>query len=50
MRVTGSTRHTTKADGSEVTVRFDKDRKVTKVETGMGTGDPAPAGQRGTHR
>ncbi len=37
--------HMTKADGSLVTVKFDKDLKVTKVETGMGAGDPAPAGQ-----
>lgn len=37
--------HMTKADGSQVTVKFDKSLKVTEVETGMGTGDPAPAGQ-----
>jgi hypothetical protein len=37
--------HMTKADGSEVTVKFDKNLAVTKVETGMGTGDPAPAGR-----
>jgi uncharacterized membrane protein YkoI len=37
--------HMTKADGSEVTVKFDKSLKVTGVETGMGKGDPAPAGQ-----
>jgi hypothetical protein len=36
--------HMTKADGSLVTVKFDKNLKVTKVESGMGTGDPAPAG------
>jgi uncharacterized membrane protein YkoI len=36
--------HMTKADGTEVTVKFDKNLKVTKVENGMGTGDPAPAG------
>ena len=42
--------HMTKADGSLVTVKFDKDLKVTKVETGMGAGDPAPAGQPGAHR
>jgi len=41
--------HMTKADGSEVTVKFDKNLKVTKVETGMGTGDPAPAGQPRQH-
>lgn len=34
--------HMTKADGSLVTVKFDKSGNVTKVETGMGTGDPAP--------
>jgi hypothetical protein len=37
--------HMTKADGSPVTVKFDKNLKVLKVETGMGEGDPAPAGQ-----
>lgn len=37
--------HMTKADGSEATVKFDKNLAVTKVETGMGTGDPAPAGK-----
>lgn len=37
--------HMTKADGSLVTVKFDKNLKVIKVETGMGEGDPAPAGQ-----
>lgn len=37
--------HMTKADGSLVTVKFDGNLKVTKVESGMGTGDPAPAGQ-----
>ena len=37
--------HMTKADGSLVTVKFDKNLKVTKVETGMGMGDPAPAGR-----
>jgi len=36
--------HMKKADGSLVTVKFDKDLKVTKVESGMGAGDPAPAG------
>ncbi|MDX6228096.1 MAG: hypothetical protein QOI76_1486 [Frankiales bacterium] len=39
--------HMTKADGSLVTVKFDKNGNVTKVETGMGTGDPAPAGGPG---
>src|SRR5262249_48075381 len=37
--------HMTKADGSLVTVKFDKNLKVTKVESGMGTGDPGPSGQ-----
>ena len=37
--------HMTKADGSLVTVKFDKNLTVTKVESGMGTGDPAPSGQ-----
>lgn len=36
--------HMTKADGSLATVKFDKNLKVTKVESGMGAGDPAPAG------
>jgi hypothetical protein len=39
--------HMTKADGTEVTVKFDKSFAVTKVESGMGTGDPAPAGHPG---
>jgi hypothetical protein len=33
--------HMKKADGTLVTVKFDKNLKVTKVEDGMGTGDPA---------
>ena len=37
--------HMTKADGTLVTVKFDKNLAVTKVESGMGTGDPRPAGQ-----
>jgi hypothetical protein len=37
--------HMTKADGSLVTVKFDKNLKVAKVESGMGAGDPRPAGQ-----
>ena len=37
--------HMTKADGSLVTVKFDKNLTVTKVESGMGAGDPGPAGQ-----
>ena len=42
--------HMKKADGSLVTVKFGKDLKVTKVESGMGTGDPAPAGRlQGNH-
>jgi uncharacterized membrane protein YkoI len=36
--------HMKKADGSLVTVKFDKNLKVTKVESGMGAGDPGPAG------
>lgn len=39
--------HMTKSDGTEVTVKFDKNLKVTKVETGMGQGDPAPHGGPG---
>jgi hypothetical protein len=35
--------HMKKADGSLVTVKFDKNLKVTQVESGMGAGDPAPA-------
>lgn len=45
--------HMTKADGTEVTVKFDKNLAVTKVETGMGTGDPAPSGgqnRQGDHQ
>ncbi len=37
--------HMTKPGGSLVTVKFDKNLKVTKVESGMGAGDPGPAGQ-----
>ncbi len=40
--------HMTKADGTEVTVKLDKSFAVTKIETGMGSGDPAPAGRPGT--
>ena len=36
--------HMKRADGSLVTVKFGKNLKVTKVESGMGAGDPAPAG------
>lgn len=37
--------HMTRADGSEVTVKFDQILNVTGVETGMGKGDPAPTGR-----
>lgn len=36
--------HMKKADGTLVTVKFDKSLNVTKVETGMGQGDPGPGG------
>ena len=36
--------HMTKSDGAPVTVKLDKDFNVTKVEDGMGMGDPRPAG------
>jgi hypothetical protein len=36
--------HMTKADGTEVTVKLGSDFAVTKVEDGMGMGDPAPQG------
>jgi len=39
--------HLTKSDGTEATVKFDKNLNVTALETGMGKGDPAPNGQRG---
>lgn len=39
--------HMTKADGTEVTVKFDKNLNVTAVETGMGKGDPASGGPGG---
>lgn len=32
--------HMTKAEGTEVAVKFDKNLAVIKVEAGMGTGDP----------
>ncbi len=35
--------HMKKADGTLVTVKLDADFAVTKVESGMGAGDPAPA-------
>jgi hypothetical protein len=42
--------HMTKSDGTEVTVKFDQNLNVTKVESGMGSGDPAPDGSRHGHR
>ena len=39
--------HMKKADGTLVTVKFDKDLSPTAVEDGMGKGDPAPAGGQG---
>ena len=36
--------HMKKADGILVTVKFGKDLKVIKVESGMGAGDPRPGG------
>jgi hypothetical protein len=39
--------HMTKADGTEVTVKFDKNFTVTAVETGMGKGDPMNGGPHG---
>ncbi|HEX4428637.1 MAG TPA: hypothetical protein VHZ96_05135 [Frankiaceae bacterium] len=39
--------HMTKADGTEVTVKFDKNFKVTSVETGMGKGGPMKGGPGG---
>lgn len=36
--------HMTKSDGSLVTVKFDKNLAVIKVEDGMGAGEPAPNG------
>ena len=39
--------HMTKADGTLVTVKFDKSLAVTKVEQGMGQGDPAQGGPAG---
>ena len=41
--------HMTKADGTEVTVKFDQNLKVTKVESGLGSGDPAPDGGHPGH-
>jgi hypothetical protein len=42
--------HMTKADGTEVTVKLDKNFTVTAVETGMGKGDPRPTGQQSGSR
>jgi hypothetical protein len=39
--------HMKKADGSLVTVKFNKDLSLKGVEDGMGEGDPAPAGAPG---
>ena len=39
--------HMTKADGAEVTVKFDKNLNVTGVETGMGKGDRMTGGPHG---
>ena len=39
--------HLTKADGTEVTVKFDKNLNVTGTETGMGKGDPHTGGPSG---
>lgn len=39
--------HMTKADGSLVTVKFDKNLAVTGVEDGMGAGGPGGPGQGG---
>jgi hypothetical protein len=36
--------HMTKADGTVVTVKFNEDLSLLRVESGMGQGDPAPAG------
>jgi hypothetical protein len=40
--------HMTKADGTPVTVKLDKNFTVTSVESGMGRGDPAPANAGGS--
>jgi hypothetical protein len=39
--------HMTKADGTQVTVKLDKNFAVTAVESGMGKGDPQLAGHGG---
>ena len=36
--------HMTKSDGTKVTVKFDDNLAVVRVEDGMGLGDPAPPG------
>ena len=36
--------HMTKSDGTKVTVKFDENLAVVRVEDGMGLGDPAPPG------
>jgi hypothetical protein len=36
--------HLTKADGTPVTVKFDKNLKELRVEAGMGKGDPGGRG------
>lgn len=41
--------HMRKADGTLVTVKFDKNLAVVKVESGMGQGDPAGPGGPGGH-
>ena len=39
--------HMTKADGTHVTVKFDKDFKVTAIQDGMGSGGPGGPGGAG---
>jgi hypothetical protein len=41
--------HMTKADGTRVTVKFDKSFKVTEVQDGMGSGGPGGPGGPGRH-
>ena len=41
--------HMTKADGSDVTVKFDKNMKVTAVQDGMGRGGPGGRGGHDVH-
>ncbi len=40
--------HLTRSDGTLATVKFDSNIAVTKVEAGMGQGDPAPQGRPGS--